>query len=166
MGNRDEFMAENINIYLEAHTNEKVFLWAHNFHVANVNTDGQKTMGYFLKEKYKGNYFPFSITTGGGSYMAAPDYAQKKWNSYKLERPYRGTYEYVFSKISLDNYFLNFSAGIGASAASWLKMQMKQLDQGYIYDGDENYIYHATLVQSFDGLFFIRNTTASHSLIH
>jgi len=165
MGNRDEYIAENINIFLETHPDEKIFLWAHNFHVANVNTDGQKTMGCFLKEKYKGNYFPFSITTGGGSFMAAADYAQKKWNSYNLERPYPGTYEYVFSKISPDNYFLNFSAGIEASAASWLNIPMKQLDQGYIYDGDENYIYHATLRQSFDGLFFIRNTTASHSLI-
>ena len=166
MGNRDEYMAENINIYLDAHPNEKIFIWAHNFHVANVNTNGQKTMGCFLKEKYNGNYFPFSITTGGGNYMAAPDYAQKKWSSYNLERPYLGTYEYVFSKISSDNYFINFSTGIEASAASWLKMPMKQLDQGYIYDGDENYIYHGALMQSFDGLFFIRNTTASHSLIH
>jgi len=164
-GNRDEYMAENINIYLQAHPEEKIFLWAHNFHVANVNTDGQKTMGCFLKEKYNGHYFPFSITTGGGSYMAAPDYGQKIWKSYNLERPYPGTYEYVFSKISPDNYFINFSTGIGASAASWLRMPMKQLDQGYVYDGDENYIYHGTLMQSFDGLFFIRNTTASHSLI-
>ncbi|RYE52973.1 MAG: hypothetical protein EOP48_15345, partial [Sphingobacteriales bacterium] len=93
MGSRDEFMAENISIFLDAHPKEKVFLWAHNFHVANVNLDGQKTMGAFLKEKYKAQYFPLSITSGGGNYMASSNYSQKNWKSYGLEHPYRGTYE-------------------------------------------------------------------------
>lgn len=165
MGNRDQFMAENVNIFLESHPDEKIFLWAHNFHVANMNTGGQQTMGGWLKQKHQGDYFPFAITLGGGSYMAASNPSQKSWKSYQLEQPYPGTYEYVFSKVMPDNYFLNLSASIKESAASWLKLPMKQLDLGYIYSGEDHYRYHGTLMQSLDGVFFIRNAGASRSLI-
>jgi erythromycin esterase len=165
MGSRDEFMAENISIFLDAHPKEKVFLWAHNFHVANVNLDGQKTMGAFLKEKYKAQYFPLSITSGDGNYMASSDYSLKNWKSYELEHPYRGTYEYVFSRIKPENFFLEFSAKKKKAAELLLGVPMKQLDIGYIYAGEEHYQYHGLLTRSFDGVFFIRHSTASHSLI-
>ncbi|RZM25629.1 MAG: erythromycin esterase family protein [Pedobacter sp.] len=164
-GNRDQFMAENINSYLEANPDEKIFLWAHNFHAANVNKGGQRTMGGFLKEKYGDGYFPLSITLGAGTYMAAADPSQKSWKSYKLEQPYLGTYEYIFSKMLPGNYFLDLSTAKG-SAASWLEIPMKQLDLGYIYAGEEHYQYHGVLGQSFDGVLFIRNSAASHSLIN
>ncbi|MCX2476507.1 erythromycin esterase family protein [Pedobacter sp. MC2016-05] len=164
-GNRDEFMAENINIFLDSHPKEKVFLWAHNFHVANVNLNGQKTMGAFLKEKYEGQYFSLSITSGGGKYMASSNYSQKNWKSYEMEHPYRGTYEYIFSKIKPDNYFLKFSGENKKAARLLFGVPMKQLDIGYIYTGEDHYQYHGVLTSSFDGVVFIRHSTASHSLI-
>lgn len=164
-GNRDEFMAENIGIFLDAHPKEKVFLWAHNFHVAKVNLDGQKTMGAFLKEKYKGQYFMLSITSGGGYYMASSNYSQKNWKSYEMEHPYRGTYEYLFSKIKPHNFFLKFSGENKKAAGLLFGVPMKQLDIGYIYSGEDHYQYHGVLTSSFDGVLFIRHSTASHSLI-
>ncbi|WP_316757699.1 erythromycin esterase family protein [Pedobacter aquatilis] len=166
VGSRDEFMADNIKVFLDAHPGEKVFLWAHNFHVANANTGGQKTMGAFLKEKYQADYYPISITSGGGSYMAASDYSQKNWKSYELERPYVGTYEYVFSQVKPDNFFVDLSVGINEPDASWLNLPFKQLDLGYVYSGEDHYQYHGTLLKSFNGIFFIRNSNASHSLVH
>lgn len=87
MGSRDRFMAENIDSYLEANPGEKIFLWAHNFHAANVNKGGQRTMGGFLKEKYRDGYFPLSITLGGGTYIAAADPPRKAGNPTNWSNP-------------------------------------------------------------------------------
>jgi erythromycin esterase len=163
--NRDEYLADNINSYLNANPEAKIFVWAHNFHIANANIGGQRTMGKFLKEKYAAQYYPLSITTSAGTYMAAENNALKKWHSYKIEPAYKGTYEYVFAKMKVGQYFLNLKLEDKASGAAWLNLPMKQLDLGYIYAGEEHYEYIGTLKKSFDGLIYIDHTTASKSLI-
>lgn len=163
-GERDEFMAENMMIFLNAHPEDKILLWAHNFHIANT-TGEQKTMGGHLKTKLAEAYFPISITTGAGSYMAAENYGQKKWSSYTIEQAYRGTYEYVLAQVKPRNYFLNLLKVDHHPNSSWLDTPMRQLDLGYLYTNENDYKYHGTLKTAFDGLVFLGQTSASKSLL-
>ncbi|MCX2451590.1 erythromycin esterase family protein [Pedobacter sp. PLR] len=164
-GNRDEYMADNMSIFLESHPEDKVLLWAHNAHIANGTLDGQKIMGAFLKERFSIDYFPISITSAGGTYMAAENYAQKKWLSYSIEPAYRGTYEYILAKVKPDNYFLNLLNVKQSSGSSWLDTSMRQLDMGYVFENEDDYKYFGTLKKAFDGLVFLRQTSASKSLL-
>ncbi|WP_316753493.1 erythromycin esterase family protein [Pedobacter gandavensis] len=165
-GNRDEYMADNLIVYLASHPKEKVLLWAHNAHIASVGVGGLKSMGTFLKEKFAADYFPISITSAGGTYMAAENYEQKKWMSYAIEPAYKGTYEYILAQGKPANYFLNLANVKPQSAGfSWLDTPMRQFDMGYVFENEDHYKYQGTLKQSFDGLVFLRQTSASTSLL-
>lgn len=166
-GKRDQYMAENLECYLNQHPGEKIMLWAHNFHIANASVGEEKAMGAYLKEKLSGSYFPVAITAASGKFMAAQDYTQKKWLAYKMESAYKGTYEYVLNKAKPGFYFLGLSdLAVNDKKTSWLSRPMKHLDLGYLYTKDEDdYKYYGNLRSGFDGVVFFRETTSSSSLL-
>lgn len=167
-GRRDQFMADNLVHYLEAHPREKVLLWAHNFHISNYSIKGEKAMGAYLKEKLDGAYVAISITSAAGRYMATESWAQQKWNAYPFEPAYKGTFEYVFGKAKSNFYFLNLKdSATKRKNAAWLGKPMKVLDLGFIHSPTEDdYKYYGPLSQLYDGVIFIRSTRASTSLLN
>lgn len=161
--NRDEYMADNLSYYHLYHPGEKIFLWAHNTHIANLESP-LKTMGAFLKDKFVENYIPLCITSADGMYLAAKDDSQQVWNPYAFEKAYQGTYEFILEKAIFSDYFLSFNK---ISNARWLGIKMQQLDHGYILgDGADYKFLGGALNRMFDGLIFIKKTTASKSLIN
>lgn len=164
---RDKFMAENIKFYLENFPKEKLIIWAHNFHVANQPNKVHKTMGTYLKEFYKRDIVSIGFTSSQGYYTAAHDYSQKKWGVFAFEKAYKGTYEYILAKASHDTYFLPLNqVDNHTSEASWLKMPMKHLDNGYVKVGkDDDYKFYGDLNSVFDGIVFYKETTGTHSYL-
>ncbi|MBB2148073.1 erythromycin esterase family protein [Pedobacter gandavensis] len=165
-GSRDEFMADNMLNFLKANPEDKILLWAHNFHIANTNAGGQKTMGAYLKERLAGHYFPIAMTSDAGTYMAAENYSQKKWVSFPMQKAYKGTYEYYLGQVKPNNYFLSLLKVDQKPNSFWLDQPMRQLNLAYIYSGEDEYSYHGTLKSSFDGLVFLGQTSASKSLLN
>ena len=164
-GDRDKFMAENIKFYSENFPEEKLVIWAHNFHVANQPNQVRRTMGAYLKDFYSKDIVSIGFTSSQGYYTAAHDYSQKRWDIFPFEKAYRGTYEYILAKANQDLYFLPLNQKNGhAPKASWLGIPMKHLDNGYIQSGrDEDYKFYGNLNIVFDGIIFCKGTTASHS---
>jgi erythromycin esterase len=164
-GDRDKFMAENIKFYSENFPEEKLLIWAHNFHVANQPNQVRRTMGAYLKDFYSKDIVSIGFTSSQGYYTAAHDYSKKRWDILPFEKAYRGTYEYILAKANQDIYFLPLNQkGSHVPNASWLGIPMKHLDNGYIQSGkDEDYKFYGNLNIVFDGIVFCKETTASHS---
>ena len=164
---RDHYMADNIKFYTNHHPEDKVFVWAHNAHIANLTNNGTKMMGAWLKDYYGKAYLPIAFTSASGSYTAAEDHTQKVWKSYPFETAYRGTYAYVLSKAKSSFYFLPINTmATKQKGAAWLHMPMKQLDISYIQsDKDEDYHYYGVMSTAFDGVVFCKATTASQSYL-
>lgn len=124
-------------------------------------------MGTHLKEFYKRDIVSIGFTSSQGYYTAAHDYSQKKWGVFAFEKAYKGTYEYILAKASHDTYFLPLNqVDNHTSEASWLKMPMKHLDNGYVKAGkDDDYKFYGDLNSVFDGIVFYKETTGSHSYL-
>ncbi len=95
---RDEYMAQNIDWLVKNSGRRKIILSADNTHVTKANGK----MGNFLKNWYAEKYMVFGFTYGSGSYSA---YGPEKY--YQVHPPYVGTYEYLFEKSKLKNFFLD-----------------------------------------------------------
>lgn len=159
--NRDAFMAENIEYYTAAHPDEKIVLWAHNAHIANIASSALKTsMGGHLKAYYKNAYVPLGFATAKGKYLAAENYSQKVWNAYDFEPAYKGTYEYVLQQAKAPLYFLSLQG----EKQDWMQMQMQQLNKAYIYAKNDYEFLGGPINSLFDGILFSNETTASHLL--
>ncbi|MFT3903844.1 MAG: erythromycin esterase family protein [Niabella sp.] len=159
---RDQYMAENIEYYFKNHSDEKIMLWAHNLHIANISLP-QKAMGAFLKDMFVVNYLPIGFTSASGSYLAAEDNSQKIWKSYAIEPAYKGTYESILKTAKSDFYFLKTNS---SNNAEWLNIPMLELDNGYIYTGEDDYKFLGNPINKlFDGLVFCKQTNASKSVI-
>jgi len=166
-GDRDELMADNIGFYLKNHPDDKVLVWAHNFHIASHASNGAKSMGAYLKMQFANKYVPIGFTSAQGTYNAAKDYTQKSWSAYTFETAYKGTYEYILSKAKSGLYFLPLNTkATDQKAAFWLKIPMKHLDIGYIQSGGEDdYKFYGNLGSVFDGVVFCKATTAADSYL-
>lgn len=165
-GERDEYMAANIDFYVKNHPGDKVMVWAHDFHIANARANGAKQMGAYLKDSMGNNYVAIGFTSAEGSYTASEDYTQKKWQTYMLETAYRGTYPYILSKAKNSFYFLNLKGeDCHQQAAFWLNIPMKHLDIAYIQSGADNYKFYGNLGSVFDGIVFYKTTSASKTYL-
>ena len=165
-GERDEYMAANVDFYIKNHPDDKVMVWAHDFHIANARTNGAKQMGAYLKDSMGNDYVAIGFTSAGGSYTASEDYTQKKWQTYLLETAYKGTYAYVLSKANNSFYFLNLKDDeCRQKAAFWLNIPMKHLDVPYIQSGADNYQFYGNLSSVFDGIVFCKTTSASKNYL-
>src|SRR6185436_16755624 len=69
---RDRAMAENLLWHLDhGGAGARLFLWAHNFHVAKANgSSDETTMGSLLREKLGAAYVPIGFEFGDGSFQA------------------------------------------------------------------------------------------------
>ncbi|RZJ90585.1 MAG: erythromycin esterase family protein [Chryseobacterium sp.] len=166
-GDRDKFMAENIEFYSENFPKDKLIVWAHNLHVASQPNQPRSTMGTYLKDYYKKDMVSIGFTSSQGHYTAAHDYSQKKWDVFPFEKAYMGTYEYVLARANQSSYFLPLNQKAKHSPeASWLGTPMKHLDISYIKSGeDDDYKFYGNLNTVFDGIVFCRETTASQSYL-
>ncbi|GAB2697086.1 hypothetical protein GCM10027037_21340 [Mucilaginibacter koreensis] len=164
---RDRYMAENLKYYTDQHPSDKILVWAHNAHIANLTNGGSKMMGAWLKDLYGKAYIPIAFTSASGSYTAAADYTQQVWKAYLFETAYRGTYPYIFAKAKKALYFLSLNtSAVKEKGAAWLRIPMKQLDIPYIQtSNDEDYRDLGIINTAFDGVVFCKSTTASSSYL-
>ena len=65
---RDLYMAENTRWLLDYFNSAKIVLWAHNWHVSNIDFSG--TMGHHLKDDLPGNYYSIGFLFSQGLFTA------------------------------------------------------------------------------------------------
>jgi len=152
---RDELMAGNL-IEKQHASQCKTIIWSHNLHIAKDTTMAEfKAMGYHIKEKFGPAFYVIGFDTYKGSVNVLDN--NGKFEKHIFEgKPL--TFSGLFSKVRYEAFFIDFTA-----ASNPMKDQVNKITNLY-----SNWRTPAPLPvrlgSDFDGLIFIRETTASISL--
>ncbi|KAA0993348.1 erythromycin esterase family protein [Dyadobacter aurulentus] len=147
---RDELMAGKF-IAAQKANRQKSILWSHNLHLAKDTTMAQyKGMGFHLKAHYGTLYYALGFDTFTGSVHVLND---GLFESHEFAGD-ENTYSALFSKSKFESFFIDFTAApesfksanyITNIYSNWQERRMLPIIPG----------------ADFDGLIFIRQTTAS-----
>ena len=165
---RDEYMAENTRWLLDTWLgpDDKIVLWAHNFHVA-VSPGSSQTQGTYLRNFYLEDIVVMGFSFYSGMFNAV---LFNEFNEYQgLQKqiappPPKDTFAFQFNSIRTPRFFLNVrDLAPTDSQNRWLRGPRRFRSIGSVYNAayDLNYYYRANLASEFDVIIYFKNTTAS-----
>jgi erythromycin esterase len=156
---RDSVMAENL-IWLanEKYPKDKIIVWAASSHIARHETVGygngkQGKMGDFIRRKLDKITYSIGFTAYEGDCL---DYSKGK--KYLIEKPTDNSFEDIFHRTGISNFFLDFKKLSNTKNGKWLNAPRIMRPFGYS-EKEKNW----TLV--FDAVIF-NNTMRSVNYIN
>lgn len=169
-GTRDQYMAENALWLADlSGENEKVVLWAHNYHVANYNAVGNphKTMGAFLKNEWGDSYqiVGFGFSTGGFNAKvpgASGDLVGPEACSIDTS-PISSSINFLFHHAKYRDFiFPHRNLSPGSRLSEWLSIERPFLSIGSVYRGNPNDYYGSViLLKEYDVIIYFDEATAA-----
>lgn len=167
-GCRDQMMARNVLWLLdEAHPDEKMVVWAHNGHVthqAEVPWSG-RPMGNWLREALGSQMYVLGFAIDGGT-VRAKRLEEGKWVDpieHILPQAAPGTGTAMLSQAGTPMFFLNMKTARSALGA-WLDDEHLFRVVGGGIDDNQATMSPDRIGRSYDGLIFLRETSASRPL--
>jgi erythromycin esterase-like protein len=147
---RDPFMADNMVAYQQLHPG-KTMLWGHNVHLAKDTTmTGYRGTGYYLRRRYGSGYYALGFDTYQGqvNVLAKGELVAESFTAQPA------SFSALLAQAKYPLFFLSFKAAqpLGSANrlithinANWSKQRELPMRPGI----------------DFDGLIFVRQTTAS-----
>jgi erythromycin esterase len=163
--NRDKFMAQNVEwIYRSDH--RKSIVWAHNEHIAkNITENNNLPMGNYLSDTFKDQYYALGLAFGSGTVRAVLPNEQHSSVITLGEVTIKNSADQLFSKCRSENFFLNLSPdNSDILFNNFLTTKMYTRSIGSLFRPGKDYTgtsIYRPLKTIYDGIFFIRNTTAA-----
>ena len=165
---RDDYMAENTRWLLDEWLgpDDKIVLWAHNYHVAVSPGNDFGTQGTTLRRWYGDDMVIMGFNFYTGTFNA------RIWANGQigaLQRhttpvPLEDTYAYHFDSARIPLFFLNLQ-GLPQNdpALQWLygPRRFRSIGAAYNSASDDNYYYQANVPEEFDVVIYIRTMTPS-----
>lgn len=162
---RDMYMAQNTlwtkGLFGE---NTKVALWAHNWHVSNINSS-YSPMGYHLKEELQDKYQILGFAFSLGNFTAVS--INKGLGTCQIkEEPKFGSINYVFHHAEDKNFILRESdIPVNSSFDIWISKPQMFLDIGSVFfENSYDHYKLKELKEENDFLIYWNTTTASELL--
>ena len=171
MSVRDILMADNVMRLLNSlPPDEKVVIWAHNYHISTFESEGYPCMGSILRRRLGSKYFPFALTFGKGSFQSRliePDDSIGDLQEFSIEGPRKGFWEKDLVERGGSFYFnIKEAAAKDFETRDWANRvaQLFGAGGGYIplpeeSEEEEQFFSSYNLYSGFDGLFFVDETT-------
>ncbi len=153
---RDRAMADNV-LWLLEHTDAKLVLWAHNYHVSRR----EGWMGAWLAEALGDAYVPLGFACGSGSYTAF-DGEAGRLGAFPLTSPPEVSVEAMLGPIGRPRLLIDLREVGEDPAAAWLKRPLKMRDIGALRSEDQ--FGDSRVVQDYDLLVYLDQTTAAVQL--
>lgn len=160
---RDMCFAEMVD-HIQKRKNTKGIIWVHAGHAAFkpvYKGDNGGGMGGILREKWGSDFYSIGTMTAYGTYSAIKDQVDTRDNksyTYTLIKPLEDSWEKLLSTFKELNFFISFDKNNFKEKRKWRPL-------GYNAEDSKNYELEYTdkgfLKDYFDGVFFIRNSTAS-----
>jgi erythromycin esterase len=162
---RDSLMAENVIWLRKYYKNKKIIILCHNQHIQKnkVGPFEQTNQGYFLQKSLpKGEYKSFAFLTADGELTGYKKYPPEIVQVFK---PYKSCYEYYFAKMKDSVFFLPLLQTKETHKHKNIISGLKMREAGYgISDGYDPF-KEVDLLNGFDAVFFIKNTSATGSFL-
>ncbi|MFI6984204.1 erythromycin esterase family protein [Embleya sp. NPDC050154] len=160
---RDQVMADN-TAWWQRHTGTKVFLSAHNSHVAGESAAPEsqpKTQGQFLRERLGTRYVNAGFTFGRGSFNAIdPTASGSTWRRVDVGPTREGSGENTLEKVSRRDWYLDTRTAAPGTARNWLTTAhpIRNIGASWPVDAYEN----TRLRSTYDIVIHLHNISASH----
>jgi len=160
---RDKYMSENIDWIYRFENDQKAIFWAHNEHIKNDKAKSdQKPVGFYLKEKFKDQYYAFGFGFYKGR-VTGYNRAEKKYDSFEVpQMDSNKLTDAVFSQCVYPDFILDIkTANENTTVSKFLNttLQQRTIGAGFYPDGEKRYHYRmAKLIDKYDGLIFFRTT--------
>jgi erythromycin esterase len=169
---RDEIMGDRINYYA-ADPGAKVIVWAHSGHIAKYAWLNNELglMGATVLKQFPADYLSIGFSSGNGSYSYIKNRFINNDHHFTdslftgiLQKNKAGSWNESLSGNISDNYFLDFSKLNTAERSEFdKKKSLKLMGYGKQSETEKEY-YEVSLVQLFDVLIFMKNTTQTTAL--
>lgn len=153
---RDRAMADNV-LWLLEHTDAKLVLWAHNFHVSRRDL----WMGAHLAEALGDAYLPIGFACGSGTYTAM-DMETGVLGEHPLTPPPADSVEARLGAYGQPRLLIDLRETAGEPAASWLREPLRNRDIGAA--AMDRQFARARLPEVYDLLVYLDQTTAAVQL--
>ena len=161
---RDSSMAKNTVDYLELYPDEKILLWAHNFHIWKQDI----TMGGWLDRLLGNYYYALGLATATGTYTAHADMSTNSHQVFPLFPAFAGSMEYYLQKSRHKDLILSLNRGHQSNDSMWFHrpLYFRNIGASYIKE-DEQFLngYKPVLPKLLNAVVFIRNTKATRSFL-
>lgn len=152
---RDELMAGNF-IERQRASQGRTIIWSHNLHIAKDTTMAEfKAMGYYIKEGFGHSFYAIGFDTYKGSVNVLDSNGTFERHAFE-GNPL--TFSGLFSKVKYGAFFIDFTA-----EGSPMKDQVNKITNLYS-NWSTPVPLPVRLGSDFDGLIFIKETTASIGL--
>jgi len=175
---RDEAMADNVAWHLDHGTHDRLALWAHDSHLCRTENRAKRfgavpSLGSHLDDRYGNDYYALGFDFLVGEFRAigirlTEDSERATWS---LDEPPADSVTRAFAASDADLALLDFGT-LDPQERAWFDEPRSKRELGAVYYGpdgpaDEEADGRAThnerrpLPAAFDGLLFVRETTAT-----
>lgn len=164
---RDRYMAENIN-KLSQVLQLKLVVWAHNMHIAKGSGEyKKKTMGMHLSELWGKKYYALGFGFNQGQF-AASNSQTRSLEVFDAPPTRYDASDAFFAKAHHPNFIIDFrNIKENTALAPFIHDKTVSRTIGGSYNPEQDssrFYYKQVLSKQYDGLIFIRTTTASKIL--
>ena len=161
---RDEYMWQNMLYIMERERpNTKFILWAHNYHVSNL--DSLKSLGYFLKQKLGSRYYALGLECYQGSFQSRELLPDQSWGDLKVDTIHSTptSINWYFAQIGKPYLFVDLrQASANPLVSKWLDTPSNFGEGNWIHRSVNENFEIKTLKGIYDGTFFIQRSTSVH----
>lgn len=178
MAVRDEAMADNVGWLLDHGTHDRLVLWAHDSHLCRTENRAKRfgavaSLGSYLGDRYGDDYYALGFDFLDGEFRAigirlTEDAERAAWS---LDEPPADSVTCAFAATDADLAFLDFDT-LDSEERAWFDRPRAKRELGAVYygpdgpaddeaDGQATHNEWRVLPEAFDGLVFVRETTAT-----
>ena len=170
---RDKYMAKNSEWIYNHEGKRKMIIWAHNLHIAKdfPGNSNILPMGGHLAKTFPRDYYSLGFGFDSGTLRGYDPLTRKAVNFVLPSVAIKNSTDFIFSQSSMSNFILDFQiAAAFPSLNSVLNERLHARSIGGQYKADKQAEGKDGTYQKFgklyDGIIFIRKTTASHEPVY
>lgn len=156
---RDRFMSENIMMLLRnLPETDRMVVWAHNGHIALHESDGIPPMGSYLHDKLGQSYYALGFVTSSGTFQAL-NQCRNELTVFSIPLLPENSWAHHCSKFGQDQFLLSFRS---APQYNWMYSSLPLIFIGNTFSDSLPFFINHIPLNYFDGLIYIRETSAAH----
>ena len=161
---REEYMAENCFSIIGLEEGKKAIVSSHNVHIAEESGFyGHATMGKYISERLRGNYYCLATSFAKGSFRAVDMNEQKKAIIH-FDAPHKKSHDLLFSNCRYPNFFLDFNSLSETELRIELSKAKDFWSIGEAYFSLKRSAVKQSLTNNYDGIIFIQETSPPSQL--
>lgn len=161
---REEYIAENCLAIIDLEGGAKAIISSHNGHIARARGPRARTpMGNFLIKKLGNTYYSLATGFASGSFKAVDMKKQEKAIIH-FDAPPKKSHDLLFSKCTYPNFFMDFRSLQVGELKNELSKTQESWNLGAGYYSEKRSVMHHNLLNSYDGILFVRKTSPPNKL--